>query len=121
MDDSPIEQTVIEWLKTDEHLSDYVIATQMPENSPDHVIIVEQSNVTMGLVTADWTISVDVYAPTQYECALTTSDTVIPRLRDLYKTARVADCSINASAHYPHPGSPVRERYTITLQITTGI
>lgn len=116
----PIEQTIIDWLKDDEALKDYVIAAAMPADNPQRAIIVEQTGANRGKAATNWALSVDVYAPTRLETAQATNGIVVQRLDNLWLAPRVADTSITAITHYPYPGPPVRERYTITLHVITA-
>lgn len=115
----PIEQIIIEWLAKDDNLTGYTVAAQMPATNPQKAIIVEQTSASITDVTSDWTLSVDVYDVTRYTCAQA-MQLVLNRLQDLWKVPQIADYSVNTVAHYPYPGTPVRERYTLTLLVTTA-
>ncbi|TCD53769.1 hypothetical protein EJ419_07325 [Alloscardovia theropitheci] len=115
-----IEQIVIDWLKNDKNLHDVTISADMPARDNARVITVEQIGASIGNVTDAWTLTINGYASTRYECSKLMHTLIVPRLSILYQIPVVADYQINAIAHYPDPGPPVRERYTLTLLITTS-
>lgn len=115
-----MEELVIRWLKTDEQLKTVPVRTALPADSPATIITVEQTGGRYTYSIRTYLMTVLIYAPTQYEASQLANNTVVPRLLDMWHVPQVAGTQIESVAHDPLAVTPPRERYRVTLQITTA-
>lgn len=120
MSSPTMEELTINWLKTDEQLKTVPIRTALPADAPSTIITVEQTGGRYTYSIRTYLMTVLIYAPTQYEASQLANNTVVPRLLDMWHVPQVADVSVESVAHDPLATTPPRERYRVTLQITTA-
>lgn len=120
MSSPTMEELVIRWLKTDEQLGTVPVRTALPADSPSTIITVEQTGGRYTYSIRTYLMTVLIYAPTQYEASQLANNTVVPRLLDMWHVPQVAGVSVESVAHDPLAVTPPRERYRVTLQITTA-
>lgn len=115
-----MEELVISWLKTNSALKTVPVRTTLPADAPQKIITVEQTGGRYTYSLRTYLVTVLIYAPTQYEASQLANNTVVPRLLDMWHVPQVAGVSVESVAHDPLAVTPPRERYRVTLQITTA-
>ena len=115
-----MEELVIRWLKSDKQIENTPVRTSLPPDAPQRIITVEQTGGRYTYSLRTYLVTVLIYAPTQYEASQLANNTVVPRLLDMWHVPQVAGVSVESVAHDPLAVTPPRERYRVTLQITTA-
>lgn len=115
-----IEELVISWLKADKQLENTPVRTSLPSDAPQKIITVEQTGGRYTYSLCTYLVTILIYEPTQYEASQLTNNTVVPRLLDMWHVPQVGGVQIESVAHDPLAVTPPRERYRVTLQITTA-
>lgn len=111
------EQITIDWLK--KQLPSIPVQASWPPADVKEFVLVEQTGGDISRTTNATRLTIDVYSSSRQAAAILANERVAPLLSSLWKHPDVATATVSNIVHTIDPGPPLRQGYTMQLQIIT--